>query len=56
MANLAVRDVDHGGSMTRVIEDAHAALVPNGAEGEVVLFGGDEHWGVQQESGPRPKK
>jgi hypothetical protein len=28
----------------------HAALVPNGAQGEVVLFGGDEHWGTQQES------
>jgi hypothetical protein len=28
----------------------HAALVPNGPDGEVVLFGGDEHWGAQQES------
>lgn len=28
----------------------HAALVPSGAQGEVVLFGGDEHWGDQQES------
>lgn len=28
----------------------HAALVPNGPEGEVVLFGGDEHWGAQQET------
>ena len=28
----------------------HAALVPNGAEGEVVLFGGDEHWDAQAES------
>ena len=28
----------------------HAALVPNGPQGEVVLFGGDEHWGAQQES------
>lgn len=28
----------------------HAALVPNGPQGEVVLFGGDEHWGDQQES------
>lgn len=28
----------------------HAALVPNGPQGEVVLFGGDEHWGNQQES------
>lgn len=28
----------------------HAALVPNGPLGEVVLFGGDEHWGAQQES------
>jgi len=27
----------------------HAALVPNGAEGEVVLLGGDEHWSAQQE-------
>lgn len=29
----------------------HAALVPNGDEGEVVLFGGDEHWIDQQEPG-----
>ncbi len=29
----------------------HAALVPNGDEGEVVLFGGDEHWSAQQEPG-----
>ncbi len=28
----------------------HAALVPNGPLGEVVLFGGDEHWDQQQES------
>ncbi len=28
----------------------HAALVPNGSQGEVVLFGGDEHWSAQQES------
>lgn len=28
----------------------HAALVPNGPEGEVVFFGGDEHWSAQQES------
>ena len=28
----------------------HAALVPSGPQGEVVLFGGDEHWGAQQES------
>lgn len=28
----------------------HAALVPTGAQGEVVLFGGDEHWWEQQES------
>lgn len=27
----------------------HAALVPNSDEGEVVLFGGDEHWANQQE-------
>ena len=27
----------------------HAALVPNGGQGEVVLFGGDEHWSAQQE-------
>ncbi len=27
----------------------HAALVPNGDDGEVVLFGGDEHWLAQQE-------
>ncbi|MDQ3935349.1 MAG: galactose oxidase early set domain-containing protein, partial [Actinomycetota bacterium] len=30
----------------------HAALVPSGSQGEVVLFGGDEHWGAQQESVP----
>lgn len=29
----------------------HAALVPNGPAGEVVLFGGDEHWSAQQEPG-----
>lgn len=28
----------------------HAALVPAGSQGEVVLFGGDEHWEDQQES------
>jgi hypothetical protein len=28
----------------------HAALVPSGPQGEVVLFGGDEHWADQQES------
>ncbi len=28
----------------------HAAVVPSGEEGEVVLFGGDEHWSAQQES------
>lgn len=28
----------------------HAALVPTGPQGEVVLFGGDEHWRDQQES------
>ena len=28
----------------------HAALMPTGPLGEVVLFGGDEHWGDQQES------
>lgn len=28
----------------------HAALVPSGPQGEVVLFGGDEHWSDQQES------
>jgi hypothetical protein len=27
----------------------HAALVPSGENGEVVLFGGDEHWEDQQE-------
>lgn len=27
----------------------HAALVPNGNQGEVILFGGDEHWWAQQE-------
>ena len=36
----------------------HAALVPSGSQGEVVLFGGDEHWSDQQESagGGRFKK
>ncbi|MCI0746315.1 MAG: hypothetical protein L0Y58_13010 [Verrucomicrobia subdivision 3 bacterium] len=29
----------------------HAALVPNGDDGEVLLFGGDEHWSAQQEPG-----
>lgn len=33
----------------------HAAVVPTGAQGEVVLFGGDEHWGDQQESVPGGK-
>jgi hypothetical protein len=28
----------------------HAALLPSGSQGEVVLFGGDEHWSDQQES------
>ena len=27
----------------------HAALIPSGDDGEVVLFGGDEHWSAQQE-------
>nr|MDJ0643777.1 hypothetical protein [Erythrobacter sp.] len=30
----------------------HAALVPNGAQGEIVLFGGDEHWENQGETPP----
>lgn len=30
----------------------HAAVVPSGPQGEVVLFGGDEHWSAQQESVP----
>jgi Domain of unknown function (DUF1929) len=34
----------------------HAALVPNGDEGEVVLFGGDEHWSNQQEPGGNFRK
>lgn len=36
----------------------HAALLPSGQEGEVLLFGGDEHWADQQESagGERFKK
>ena len=34
----------------------HAALVPNGNEGEVVLFGGDEHWSAQQEPGGNFRK
>lgn len=29
----------------------HAALVPTGTAGEVLLFGGDEHWSDQQEPG-----
>lgn len=29
----------------------HAALVPSGDQGEVLLFGGDEHWSAQQEPG-----
>ena len=32
------------------ILSVHAALVPNGPQGEAVLFGGDEHWSNQQES------
>jgi hypothetical protein len=32
------------------ILSVHAALVPSGDQGEVVLFGGDEHWSAQQES------
>lgn len=34
----------------------HAALVPSGDEGEVVLFGGDEHWDAQQEPGGNFRK
>src|SRR5215210_5452482 len=34
----------------------HAALIPNGDEGEVVLFGGDEHWSNQQEPGGNFRK
>jgi hypothetical protein len=34
----------------------HAALVPNGNEGEVVLFGGDEHWRDQGEPGGNFRK
>lgn len=34
----------------------HAALVPNGDDGEVVLFGGDEHWSAQQEPGGNFRK
>ena len=34
----------------------HAALVPNGNEGEVVLFGGDEHWSAQAEPGGNFRK
>ena len=29
----------------------HVALVPSGDQGEVLLFGGDEHWSAQQEPG-----
>ena len=29
----------------------HVALVPGGDQGEVLLFGGDEHWSAQQEPG-----
>ena len=27
----------------------HGAVLPTGAEGELVLFGGDEHWSSQAE-------
>jgi hypothetical protein len=36
-------------SIASEILAVHAALVPGGVEGEVVLFGGDEHWIDQQE-------
>lgn len=32
----------------------HAALVPGGTAGRVLLFGGDEHWGTQAENGSSP--
>jgi hypothetical protein len=38
------------GQIDSQILAVHAALVPTGAQGEVVLFGGDEHWSAQQES------
>lgn len=38
------------GEIDSEILAVHAALVPNGPQGEVVLFGGDEHWSAQQES------
>ena len=30
----------------------HAALLPTGSKGQVLLFGGDEHWGAQDETQP----
>jgi Domain of unknown function (DUF1929) len=29
----------------------HGAVLPTGTQGEILLFGGDEHWGDQQEPG-----
>lgn len=30
----------------------HAALLPSGPSGQVLIFGGDEHWGAQAETQP----
>src|SRR6185312_13280794 len=48
----------NGVAVNSEILAVHAALVPSGPQGEVVLFGGDEHWSAQQESagGDRWKK
>lgn len=48
----------NGVAVNSEILAVHAALVPSGPQGEVVLFGGDEHWSAQQESagGNRWKK
>jgi hypothetical protein len=48
----------NGTAIDSEILAVHAALVPSGDQGEVVLFGGDEHWVAQEESagGDRFKK
>lgn len=42
------------GQVDSQILAVHAALVPSGTQGQVVLFGGDEHSLGQAESGPGP--
>lgn len=39
-----------GAQVDSQIFPVHAALTPAGAQGEVVLFGGDEHWAAQAET------